>query len=147
MTIFGIYYPEPEGCRTNRITLRLTDKEQEMLKDAAWKSKMSQAAFIRSKVFGSKVPELPAEVKDSLHRLDYSITKIGTNINQIAHVANGQGFILQSNLVTVKRQMDAVFEITKKIVKATYDEKEANIKTLERKIDKLMERVDAYGDG
>ena len=38
-------------------------------------------------------------------------------------------------------------EITKKIIKATYDEKEANIKTLERKIDKLMERVDANGDG
>lgn len=36
------------------------------------------------------------------------------------------------------RQMEAVFEITKKIIKATYDEKEANIKTLERKIDKLM---------
>ncbi|MBQ1740973.1 MAG: plasmid mobilization relaxosome protein MobC, partial [Erysipelotrichaceae bacterium] len=80
-------------------------------------------------------------------RLIYEIRKIGVNINQIAHVANGQGFILQSDLVTVKRQMDAVFEITKKIVKATYDEKEANIKTLERKIDKLMERVDANGDG
>ena len=76
MTIFGIYYPESEGCRTNRITLRLTDKEQEMLKDAAWKAKMSQAAFIRSKVFGSKVPELPAEVKDSLHRLDYSVSRL-----------------------------------------------------------------------
>ena len=57
MTIFGIYYPEPEGCRTNRITLRLTDKEQEMLKDAAWKAKMSQAAFIRSKVFGADAPD------------------------------------------------------------------------------------------
>ena len=79
--------------------------------------------------------------------LIYEIRKIGININQIAHVANGQGFILQSDLASVDRQMEAIFEVTKKIIKATYDEKEANIKTLERKIDKLMERVDAYGDG
>ena len=61
-------------------------------------------------------------------------------------MANGQGFILQSDLASVDRQMEAIFEITKKIIKATYDGKEANIKTLERKIDKLMERVDANGD-
>ena len=82
----------------------------------------------------------------NIARLIYEIRKIGININQIAHVANGQGFILQSDLASVDRQMEAVFEITKKIIKATYDEKEANIKTLERKIDKLMERVDANGD-
>jgi len=110
MTIFGIYYPEPEGCRTNRVTLRLTDKEQEMLKDAAWKSKMSQAAFIRSKVFGSKVPELPAEVKDSLHRLDYSITKIGTNINQIARVANASGYVSSYEMRNLRERQEELEE-------------------------------------
>ena len=122
MTIFGIYYPEPEGCRTNRITLRLTDKEQEMLKDAAWKSKMSQAAFIRSKVFGSKVPELPAEVKDSLHRLDYSITKIGTNINQIAHVANASGYVSSYEMRNIRERQEELEEtcgrIFREIIKA-----------------------------
>ena len=72
---------------------------------------------------------------ENIAKLIYEIRKIGININQIAHVANGQGFILQSNLVSLNRHMDAVIEITKKIFKATYDEKEANIKTLERKID------------
>ena len=110
MTIFGIYYPEPEGCRTNRVTLRLTDKEQEMLKDAAWKAKMSQAAFIRSKVFVSKVPELPPEVKDSLHRLDYSITKIGTNINQIAHVANASGYVSSYEMRNLRERHEELEE-------------------------------------
>ena len=84
---------------------------------------------------------------ENIAKLIYEIRKIGINVNQIAHVANGQRFILQSNLVSLNRHMDAVIEITKKILKATYDEKEASIKTLERKIDKLMERVDVYGDG
>ena len=83
---------------------------------------------------------------ENIAKLIYEIRKIGINVNQIAHVANGQRFILQSDLVSLNRHMDAVIEITKKILKATYDEKEANIKTLERKIDKLMERVDANGN-
>lgn len=93
-----------------------------MLKDAAWKSKMSQAAFIRSKVFGSKVPELPAEVKDSLHRLDYSITKIGTNINQIAHMANASGYVSSYEMRNIRERQEELEEtcgrIFREIMKA-----------------------------
>ena len=87
------YIPEREaGCRTNRVTLRLTDSEMDWLREAAWTSRMSQAEFIRSRVFRSKVPEVPQELKELLHRLDYSISKVGNNINQIAKSANAAGY-------------------------------------------------------
>ena len=127
--------------KTEEICVRVTPTEKKELQEKADAAHLSLSRYLVKS--GSDHKMLQTQ---NIARLIYEIRKIGININQIAHVANGQGFILQSDLVTVKRQMDAVFEITKKIVKATYDEKEANIKTLERKIDKLMERVDANGD-
>lgn len=110
MMIFGIYYPGQEGCRTNRITLRLTDKEQQLLKDASWKAKLSQAAFIRSRVFGSRMPEVPQEVKDLFHQLDYSINKIGTNINQITRLANTAGYVNRSDIRNLEEQQERLEE-------------------------------------
>ena len=72
--------------------IRLTDSEMDWLREAAWTSRMSQAEFIRSRVFRSKVPEVPQELKELLHRLDYSISKVGNNINQIAKSANAAGY-------------------------------------------------------
>ena len=87
------YYPDrQEGCRTNRITLRLTDSEMQWIKETAWQSRMTQAEFIRSRVFSSKVPQVPEELKALLHKLDYSISKVGNNINQIAHNSNAVGY-------------------------------------------------------
>ena len=127
--------------KTAEICVRVTPTEKKELQEKADAAHLSLSRYLVKA--GSDHKMLQTQ---NIARLIYEIRKIGININQIAHIANGQGFILQSDLASVDRQMEAVFEITKKIIKATYDEKEANIKTLERKIDKLMERVDAYGD-
>ena len=128
--------------KTVEICVRVTPAEKKELQEKANAAHLSLSRYLVKSASDRKMFQT-----ENIARLIYEIRKIGININQIAHVANGQGFILQSDLASVDRQMEAVFEITKKIIKATYDEKEANIKTLERKIDKLMERVDAYGDG
>ena len=123
------------------ICVRVTPTEKKELQEKADAAHLSLSRYLVKS--GSDHKMLQTQ---NIAGLIYEIRKIGININQIAHVANGQGLILQSDLASVDRQMEAIFEITKKIIKATYDEKEANIKTLERKIDKLMERVDANGD-
>ena len=128
--------------KTVEICVRVTPAEKKELQEKANAAHLSLSRYLVKSASDRKVFQT-----ENIAKLIYEIRKIGINVNQIAHVANGQGFILQSDLASVDRQMEAVFEITKKIIKATYDEKEANIKTLERKIDKLMERVDAYGDG
>ena len=128
--------------KTVEICVRVTPAEKKELQEKANAAHLSLSRYLVKSASDRKMFQT-----ENIARLIYEIRKIGININQIAHVANSQGFILQSDLASVDRQMEAVFEITKKIIKATYDEKEANIKTLERKIDKLMERVDANGDG
>ena len=128
--------------KTVEICVRVTPTEKKELQEKADAVHLSLSRYLVKS--GSDHKMLQTQ---NIARLIYEIRKIGININQIAHVANGQRFILRSDLVSLNRHMDAVVEITKKILKATYDEKEANIKTLERKIDKLMERVDVYGDG
>ena len=142
--------------KTVEICVRVTPTEKKELQEKA------DAAHLRKKELQEKADAAHLSLSrymvksasdrkmlrtENIAKLIYEIRKIGINVNQIAHVANGQRFILQSDLVSLNRHMDAVIEITKKILKATYDEKEANIKTLERKIDKLMERVNIYGDG
>ena len=128
--------------KTAEICVRVTPTEKKELQEKADAAHLSLSRYLVKSASDRKMLQT-----ENIAKLIYEIRKIGINVNQIAHVANGQRFILQSDLASVDRQMEAVFEITKKIIKATYDEKEANIKTLERKIDKLMERVDAYGDG
>ena len=128
--------------KTVEICVRVTPAEKKELQEKADAAHLSLSRYMVKFASDRKVFQT-----ENIAKLIYEIRKIGINVNQIAHVANGQRFILQSDLASVDRQMEAVFEITKKIIKATYDEKEANIKTLERKIDKLMERVDVYGYG
>ena len=128
--------------KTVEICVRVTPAEKKELQEKADAAHLSLSRYMVKSASDRKMLQT-----ENIAKLIYEIRKIGINVNQIAHVANGQRFILQSDLVSLNRHMDAVVEITKKILKATYDEKEANIKTLERKIDKLMERVDVYGDG
>ena len=128
--------------KTVEICVRVTPAEKKELQEKADTAHLSLSRYLVKSASDRKMLQT-----ENIAKLIYEIRKIGINVNQIAHVANGQRFILQSDLVSLNRHMDAVIEITKKILKATYDEQEANIKTLERKIDKLMERVDVYGDG
>lgn len=117
MMVIKYYSPTQDGCRTNRITIRLSDSETEWLKDAAWQSRMSQAEFIRSRVFQKKVPEMPAELKNIFQRLDYSLSKIGNNINQIARVANTSGYTNTAAL----RKLDSMMEDLMDLCRKTYE--------------------------
>ena len=128
--------------KTVEICVRVTPAEKKELQEKADAAHLSLSRYMVKSASDRKMLQT-----ENIAKLIYEIRKIGINVNQIAHVANEQRFILQSDLVSLNRHMDAVIEITKKILKAAYDEKEANIKTLERKIDKLMERVNIYGDG
>lgn len=117
MLIMDLRYEEPScaGMRTNRITVRLTDPELDWLKEASWESKMSQAEFIRSKVFGSKVSQVPQEVKDMFHRLDLSMGKIGNNVNQIARSANASGYISAASIRKLYSLMEDLNDICRRM--------------------------------
>ena len=84
---------------------------------------------------------------DNLPQLIYQIMKIGVNINQIAYIGNSQRILYKEQLLAVVNQMEEVKKILRKILAAIYDEKECSIKTLEKKIEKLIESVSVNGNG
>ena len=56
------------------------------------------------------MPEVPQEVKDLFHQLDYSINKIGTNINQITRLANTAGYVNRSDIRNLEEQQERLEE-------------------------------------
>ena len=116
--------------KTVEICVRVTPAEKKELQEKANAAHLSLSRYLVKSATDRKMLQT-----ENIAKLIYEIRKIGININQIAHVANGQKFILQSDLVSLNHHMDAVIEITPTIFKVTYVEKEANIKTLETKND------------
>ena len=113
--------PVYAGLRTNRITLRLTDSEQNWLREAAWESRMTQAEFVRSKVFSSQVPQVPPEIKDLFHELFFNVGKIGNNINQIARSANASGYVSSTSFRKAIDQLDDLNETCRRFYEAVME--------------------------
>ena len=104
-----------------RITLRLTDSEQNWLREAAWESRMTQAEFVRSKVFSSQVPQVPPEIKDLFHELFFNVGKIGNNINQIARSANASGYVSSTSFRKAIDQLDDLNETCRRFYEAVME--------------------------
>ena len=121
MMEYRFHPPVFAGLRTNRITLRLTDSEQNWLREAAWESRMTQAEFVRSKVFSSQVPQVPPEVKDLFHELFFNVGKIGNNINQIARNANASGYVSSTSFRKAIDQLDDLNETCRKFYEAVME--------------------------
>ena len=76
--------------RGNRLTLRLSDKEYEKLKNSADKVGVPREVYLRMLVSGTTPKEKPTADFYSMTR---ELNAIGNSLNQIAKVANSKGFI------------------------------------------------------
>ena len=124
------------------ICVRVTPTEKKELQKKADAAHLSLSRYLVKSASDKKIMQT-----ENILDLIFQIKKIGTNINQIAYIANSQRFMTKNDMAAVRKQMEAVLVLMKKVINATYDEKEGSIKSLERKIDKLMERVDVNGNG
>ena len=68
-----------------RVDIMLNEEEHRKLKSDVEKTKMSTSGYIRNLIMGSKVREKP---DDRFYDVMFQMTKIGNNLNQIAHKAN-----------------------------------------------------------
>ncbi len=84
-------------------------------------------------------------VADNIPQLLLEITRTGTNINQNAHIGNSQKYVSKQQLDEVLKLLDDVKSIMQKILSELYNEDEHTFKSLERKIDMLIEKVDKDG--
>ena len=128
--------------KTERLQLRLSPEEKEMLMKKAAESRMTVSDYLANLVANKKV-----ETVKSIPALIYEIRKIGVNINQIAHIGNSQRYLDNNLLNQVIADMENVKTLVQKILAEVYNADEHSIGTLEQRINELIERVDNIGNG
>ena len=80
--------------RKNVITIRMNDAEYNILKDKVRESGLTQQSFIIRSINGASIPSadeltIQKEISRTLSDLVRQLRGLSTNVNQIAHVANG----------------------------------------------------------
>ena len=93
--------------RNRRFSLWLNDKEFEHLTKQAKIAGLKKEVFIRKLINGECIRARPP---DDYFKLLKEINAIGTNINQIAHIANSERTINNDKLDKVMNLLDAIME-------------------------------------
>ena len=80
--------------RKNVITIRMNDVEYNILKDKVRESGLTQQSFIIRSINSASIPSadeltIQKEISRTLADLVRQLRGLSTNVNQIAHVANG----------------------------------------------------------
>ena len=100
--------------RTNRMTLRLNDKEQEALIKSAEKVGVPKEVYLRMLIMETTPKEKPTA---DFYTMTRELNAIGNNINQIAMVANSKGFInTEAYMENVKKLNSFILEISKAVL-------------------------------
>ena len=84
--------------RNKAVTIRMSDSEYETLQDKVDESGLSQQAYIISSIKGSTITSsdeiaVQKDISKSFADLVKQLRGLATNVNQMAHVANGQGIL------------------------------------------------------
>ena len=127
--------------KTEQLLIRITPTEKKNIQAKAATAHMSVSGYIVKLSEDKKII-----VAEKIPQLLYEFAKIGTNINQVAKIANTQKFVNNELLSTVDEKMDELKTLLQKILAELYNDDEHNIRSLEKRIDKLTERIDRYGD-
>ena len=120
------------------VNFRMTPEEKKKLIAKAEEAHMSLSGYIISLSRSKRVV-----LKDEIGKLTVEISRIGNNINQIAHVGNSQKYVYKAQLKYISEQLSQVEELLKKILYAMFSDEEHTIINLEKKIDRLAEITDS----
>ncbi|MCR5099010.1 MAG: MobC family plasmid mobilization relaxosome protein [Lachnospiraceae bacterium] len=99
----------PKRKRNRSVTIRMTDHEYCTLKNKVTASGLSMQTFVNASISGSTITssdELAVEkaISQNLYDLLRQLRGMATNINQMAHVANGQG------ILPIQSQLNSIYE-------------------------------------
>jgi len=115
-----------EVKKVKKITLRVSEEEDKLLKEYAKKEGLTINDFIRVKLLKFKPPKRnPSKGCEEVKRFLYEINRIGVNLNQIAKFANS---LLKRGLITGEECLNYLEQIANTLEKI---EKEINILMLE----------------
>lgn len=126
--------------KTGQLLIRVTSTEKKNIQEKALAAHMSVSSYMIKLSEDKKII-----VAEKIPQLLYEISKIGTNINQVAKIANTQKFVNNRLLENITEGMNELEKLLQKILSEVYND-EHTIQSLEKRIDKLIERIDEYGN-
>ena len=121
----------------SRFEIRLTPEEKENLINNAAEAHMTVSKYI---VFLSETKRVI--LKDDIAKLTVEITRIGSDINDIAYIGNYQKYINRTQLEVVSKYLQQIIELQKKILAAMFSEEDHSIISIEKKIEHLIKSFD-----
>ena len=123
--------------KLSRVEVRMTPEEKENLKNKAEEAHMTVSKYI---VYLSETKRVI--LKDDIAKLTVEITRIGSDINDIAYIGNYQKFVNRTQLKIVSDYMQQIRELQKKILAAMFSEEDHSIISIEKKIEHLIKSFD-----
>ena len=97
--------------RQNGVLVYLSDAEKQHLVKQTAVAGLSVGAFIRKLIIGKEIrPRPPDELPELLRQL----SGIGTNINQIAKVANASGYVRKEDIQNIMEMQAALWRAVKR---------------------------------
>jgi len=94
--------------RNNQVVIRLNDKEYTYFQKQVQLSGLSMNTYIIHLIMGYKIKERPHR---DYAKLAWEISKVGTNINQIAHKVNVSGNASNNNIDTAVLLQKKIIEL------------------------------------
>lgn len=115
--------------RSNCVSIRYSDEEYKVLQEKIKESGQTKSAYIINATLNGKVSSADdvQEMKEQsklLLDIDKQLRGMGTNLNQMAHVANGKGIIpsadklieIERVVVAVKKEVDDIWQSTRQSI-------------------------------
>ena len=115
--------------RSNCVSIRYSDEEYKVLQEKIKESGQTKSAYIINATLNGKVSSADdvQEMKEQsklLLDIDKQLRGMGTNLNQMAHVANGKGIIpsadklieIERVVVAVKKEVDDIGQSTRQSI-------------------------------
>ena len=118
-----------EEIKDQKITIRVSPTEKKDIETKAEQAKMSMSRYLVAATENKKI-----RVTEKIPDLYLEITRIGVNINQIAHVANSQKYVNTQQIYEVKNLLREVNTNMKEVLKTFEDDDDKDIQVIDKKI-------------
>lgn len=109
--------------RNKAVTVRMNETEYADFQNKARESGLSQQAYIISAVRGATITPsdeiaVLKEISQTFADFEKQVRGLGTNVNQMAHIANGQGYLpgeealtrLSDQIGTLRKESEEVWQ-------------------------------------
>ena len=109
--------------RNNAITIRMNDSEYEDFQNRVDESGLTQQAYVINAVRGATITPsdeiaVLKDISKTFADFEKQVRGLGTNVNQMAHVANGQGqlptentlVLLSDQLTNMRKESEQIWQ-------------------------------------